>query len=300
MLPAVAAIALYSTVSAQPGTTGMSFLKIGVGARNVAMGETGVAGAQGGEQLFFNPSLAMNEERSCLSIMHQESVQDITTQYLGAIVLFDGWRMGASLHLSSVEGVEVRTKPGEAVGEFTSRNFALGLSFAAHLGDAVAIGAGGKVLFEKVYVDEAGGFALDAGIHLRPFSAESLRDLTFGASVANIGSMGKLRNEPTSLPVTARCGASYMVPVRSVEGALRMELDAVAIPKEERVHVHGGLEAGYRETIFFRIGYMSGYELKNVSAGAGVAYGGVRLDYAIVPYADSFGTVHTFSLSLGL
>ena len=48
--------------------------------------------------------------------------------------------------------------------------------------------------------------------------------------------------------------------------------------------------------IFARGGYQTKYENKSLSAGVGFKYNQFTIDYAFIPYSDSFGTGNTFSI----
>ena len=63
-----------------------------------------------------------------------------------------------------------------------------------------------------------------------------------------------------------------------------------------KMHVNLGGEAGYKDFIFLRAGYQSGFENKNISTGIGLKYKGICLDYAFVPHSSSFGISNSLSI----
>jgi hypothetical protein len=229
--------------------------------------------------------------------MHNAWIQDITTDALGAGLKLDGWSLGLNMVLGSVGGIEVRDVPGAADGTFDARNFSAGLTIAIPLEDWLAAGVSLKYLFEKIYVDAADGYAFDLGVQCRPFSTGGLAPLTFGLAASNLGSMSKLRNEASKLPAMLRYGASYSTPLGFQDGSAVIAVDGVTVFDEHRTHVNMGIEAGYDNAVFLRAGYQTGYDTKGFSAGLGVSWSMLRFDYAFVPFSDSFGTSHTFSLS---
>ena len=61
-------------------------------------------------------------------------------------------------------------------------------------------------------------------------------------------------------------------------------------------HIHVGGEIFYDNLIALRLGYISGYEAKGLTAGLGVYWQGINFDYAFTPYSYGLGTGHTISL----
>jgi hypothetical protein len=68
-------------------------------------------------------------------------------------------------------------------------------------------------------------------------------------------------------------------------------------PAYDDIRVNTGIEVDYRSLIAFRGGYKWGYDTQRLTAGLGVAYSGVSVDYAYVPYRELGGS-HRISLLL--
>lgn len=293
-----ALIAALSASAAAQSSVGLSFLKLGPGARSMAMGETGAAASFGPSAMIYNPALLTFEQSASIELMHHQYVQDIAMQFLGAALPMDGWSAGMYLRLASVEGIELRTRPGEAEGTFASRDFVAGITVAVPFGDAIAIGATAKYIFEKIYVDVADGVAFDIGASVRPFDDGDLQSLGFGAAVTNLGSISALRSVETELPRMFRYGAAYRFPVESVDGDFACGADHFIPLAGGTSHVNVGLEFGYQRHAYLRVGYQTGFDNKSFSFGMGVAYEPLRIDYAFTPFANDFGTSHAFSISV--
>jgi hypothetical protein len=126
------------------------------------------------------------------------------------------------------------------------------------------------------------------------------QDLAIGASVTNLGPSftlgysGAEDSEEISLPTTYRLGASYQY--RKYLGAA----DLVVV--DDEAHVHIGAEARLHEYLGLRAGYMTGYDVKDFTAGASfhaVQYNLV-LDYGFVPYSGNLGTSHLINLTIAI
>ncbi len=277
----------------QAGSTGLSFLKLGVGARALSMGEAYTAIASDPSATHYNPAALSLMNNSQILLMHKEWIQDTKTEFLAATTSFDKFNAGISINGTTISDIELRTTPGPAQGTFTARNAAIGISASYALDTALSVGATMKYLYEKILVDEANGLGFDIGaIYRTPW------DIRLGAAVCNLGSMNELRNESSKLPQMVRFGAAYESRIESFDGTFTGSIDVVTLSGESLTHVLFGGELNYHNTFALRAGYQTSYESKNFTAGIGIHYGLIGLNYAFVPFKYDFGTTHTFSLGI--
>jgi hypothetical protein len=284
-------------VFGQGGSSGLSFMKIGVGSRALAMGETGVAGESLGTSLFYNPANSARDTHASIGFMHNAWIQDIATEYVGAVVPYEGWSLGVQLGLNSVSNIELRTVPGEAQGTFDSKGFFGGISAAIHITDNIDAGVTAKYLFEKIYVDVADGYAFDFGLRWAPFTSGEYANFRAGVALLNVGSMSPLKNEASQLPKMLRYGISHVL---RFDDRINLGVEAAGLTlfNEKKTHVSLGAEMDYVKVLFLRAGFQSGYEVKAFSAGIGAMYSGVHFDYAFIPFQQSFGIAHAVTVSV--
>ena len=188
-----------STLFAQPGQSGMAFLKLGISGRGVAMGDAMSAIVTGAAATHFNPAGLVpgssSSASSELMFMHKEWIQDTRTEFLGAAILLDDVSsLGGAITTTTVSDIEVRLRPGPAEGTFTARDFAAGISYARLISPEIRVGLTGKFLYQKIYVDDALGFAVDFG----GIWATPVENLTVGAAVANQTNRGDRVSRPGS------------------------------------------------------------------------------------------------------
>ncbi len=276
------------------GSSGLIFLKLETNARTAAMGGAGTALHREPSLMHYNPAAIADMDYSEIQIMHTAWIQDMTMQYGSGVISFGRASLGIALYNASVEGIEVRTRPGPPESEFTARNFGAGATFAYRLSPSFRAGVTGKILYEKIYVDEATGYGFDFGVQYR----STTPGLLFGLSILNIGSMNDLRNEPSELPLTYRIGSSYELPFTVQDLTIRLAVDALQYGDNDKLHLMFGGELGYSETIFARIGLQSGVDARGISAGLGVHHGVFKLDYAYVPLQNNLGIGHTISIGV--
>ena len=274
--------------------TGLSFLKLSANARSSGMGEAVTAISNDHSSFYYNPSSIRSSNRSQVTVSHRNGFAETTTEYLGATIPGNDITIAFSALTTSVNGIEVRLQPGEAEGTFDARNGMLGVGAAINLSNDLLLGFTGKLLYEKIFVDEASGYAFDGGI-LYTFD----ENINIGFSTTNFGHMGILRSERSVVPATVRVGASYHTSLSS-DISLLAASDIVKTINDDGIHVHGGTEAIYNSMFALRAGYQTGYETKSFSGGVGILYGIIRFDYAFVPNNGAFTPNHLFSLSFYL
>ena len=282
---------LVCTVSAQTIQTGLPFLKLGIGARSIAMGEAFTAVGNDHSSILYNPAASRTSRAHEVMLMHREWIEETSTEYLGATIIGGDVNYGFTMLSTSTPDIPVRTKPGDAEGTFSSRNFLLGISASASLSENIDLGVTGKFLYEKIFIDDASGYGIDLGILYKLD-----KNWNIGSSLLNVGTMNKLRSESSKLPTTLRVGASYVYPVSPELSALGAA-DILKTFDDDLMHLNIGAEVTYDRLVSLRAGYQTGYEFNSYAAGVGVHYGIVKFDYAFVPFTGAFTSSHTFSLS---
>lgn len=287
-------LALFSPVFSQAGETGLSFLKLGVGARSVAMGEAHAAMASDASATYYNPAGLSEATKANIMIMHKEWFQDVRTEFLGVCLPFAGYAIGLGVNTTNVDNVQLRRRPGPPEGTFSSHDFAAGVSFAGKVTSTLSAGVSLKFLYEKIFVDEASGVAADIGVLYQT----PIEGLKLALAGSNFGSMGNLRNDKIKLPSLLRVGSSFVRELDIVYSTLTVGADLVKVFREDKAHLHTGAEVSYQEKIAFRFGYLFGYESRGLTVGLGLRRDFLRLDYGFSPQSQDLSNGHTVSVGV--
>lgn len=273
------------------GNTGLAFLKFGVGARAISMGEAYSSIAEDATAYIYNPARLNFGIKSNVTLMHNESIQDMNTDYIGIkFPIGDKIAMGVGFFSTRINNIEIRNIPGAAIDNFDAQNLSTGISFGYKLNPNLSIGLTGKFLFEKIYVDEASGLGFDFGTNY------SKDNYSLAFVVYNLGSMNELKNQSTKLPASMRLGGSYKYTKNNL--GLTFGLDGFKVLDGGKFHINAGGEAGYKDFLFIRLGYQTDYDSKGFSTGIGFKYKTINVDYAFVPYKNEFGTGNALSLGI--
>lgn len=272
---------------------GFPSLKLGADARSGGLGLAGTALTGGSTAAYWNPAgLSQMTQKDILLSIHRW-VEGVHSEFLSFGWGNGDWGFGLHAMYTEVGDIEYRDVPSpQPLTTFSASELALGLSLAKAIHERISVGLTVKMLYEKIFIDEAFGIAADFGIQWEIWE-EGLRA---GGVIQNVGSTGKLDEESIDLPVTARVGLAY--PTAIGEGRFTGVVDLVK-EKDFPVHLHGGIEAGYRGILFVRAGYQTGYETRGVTGGIGFAWKGYRLDYAYMPVGGGFGDSHRLSVGIG-
>jgi hypothetical protein len=295
------------------GRTAFQFLKIGVGARQAALGEASAALVRDVSAAFWNPGGISGIARYEASFTYTRWLADMN--YAGAAV---GARVqGIGTFALAVAALDYGDIPEAVLGTgandprtgntFSGGDFMAGLTYARDFTDRLAIGVGVKYLHENLWDYSAGTVAFDVGTSYRV----GLRGLQLAMAAQNFaGSVNWQadsltdRTEGYDLPLVFRVGVSGDVVgpdgLVQMRGPHRLSAAVEAINTNdfsERLHV--GAEYTFDDLFALRGGYRMNYAEGNWSVGAGFSptVGDLRLrvDYAYVGY-EFLSAPHRFSI----
>jgi len=270
-----------------------SYLKVPLSARASALGDGTVADANQLSSWALNPANLFAGSRRSVTISHAQWVQDIQSEFLGLQLPFSQGTFGLAVSTSAVPGIEVREKPGPAIGTFTARFASFQVGYATEPISNLSAGLTAKYMYEKLYIDDVAGYAFDAGVLYRT----PIAGLEIAASVTNLGSLTAFRTERPELPSFARTGATYRFEIDDF--AARLSVASAVGLQHSETHFSGSVEGVYRGSLAIRIGYQTGFESRGLSTGLGVAYEFLTFDYGYLPFSYGFGGAHILSLGIG-
>lgn len=274
------------------GTTGMAFLKIGVGGRAAALSGAYTAVSDDPSAAYWNPAGLSAMEGKRLLLMHSAWFQDIQYEYAGYVVGNGHRGIGFYLAFQTSGELEYRVKPSkEPLGTFSVYDLAWGFSYGRRIRPDLEIGMTAKLLYEKIHTEGASGGACDIGALYRT----PLPGLTLGLALRHLGGMGTMKSESMDLPAEIRMGTSYVL----LGERLLIAAD-VSKPNDGWTRLHAGAEYRMGDLLALRVGYQTGSEEQKIAVGCGLHYGRWRMDYAFVPFYVDIGNTHRVSLDLGM
>ncbi len=283
---------LHEVYARGPGTTGMNFLKIGVGARPAAMGGAFSGLANDVNAVYWNPAGLARIGQGELSFAHTEWIEGMRFETLGVGQRINGFGvMGLTINYFSMGETQGYDEDDKKTDMFTAYDRFLSLTWAAPLtaSEKILIGGTVKLIQEKIEEEKAEAYAGDAGMLYEPGQRFSI-----GISVLNFGSKVQFISESDPLPLTIKAGGAYRL-----SKGLTIAVDA-SKPIDNEISVHTGIEWVYKNLLAVRTGFKTDTienldALSGLSGGLGFHWKGWGIDYAWVPYGK-FGSTHRINL----
>ncbi len=285
--------AVPQAVFLESSKAGMSFLRITPNAANAGLAGAGLARSGDAAAFWVNPSLlAFGGDRTA-QFSHTEFVEGIRQEYASITGHTGLGSLGASVQLFDSGDIEGRDENRNFTGDYSIKYVALSLGYARTLTETIALGVTWKQLFEKVADEDAGGYAVDAGITWRT----PVEGLTAAAVARNYGRMGALRDERTKLPSDFGVGVLYGGVLPGVLRPFRLAVDYLS-PRYSDPGIRLGVEVEPVDRFFVRTGYRTDSDDEDVSFGVGLDLGRFAVDVSYTPMEEFSDNALRFTLSL--
>jgi hypothetical protein len=309
------------------GLTGAAFLKVGVGARTVALGTavTGIAGEA--TQMFYNPAgIALQEKTLQASFTYNKWIADIAHSAAAVAYNWEGvGTIGVGFITFGVSGIEanrdIPVDPGlkqyqidnTTSSTYDYRDVAYQLTISRYITDRLAMGFTVKGISQTIDGQGASAFAVDFGslYHI------GVLDWTIAARFNNLGTDLKFYDIASSLPLQFTIGTA-MKPYKNELVGVMISADA-SKPLDGPLYIFSGAEVTFMDMFALRAGYKFNYSgtnevttvgssainstVEGLSAGAGVhttmqGYE-IGFDYSYTQM-DLLDPAHRFTLTVGL
>lgn len=292
------------------GEAGFMFLKVPMGARETAMGLTGLTQSIGASAMYWNPAAISHAEGITATFSHLQHFAGIQSNYAAlAIPVGDVGTFAVNLNYLSFGEIEITTvdRPNGTGVFFTPSDMAFGVGYSKQVTDRVSAGVVMKYIYSKIDLVTAGAFAFDFGFIYNT----GYRGLKLGFVMSNIGPQAKYEgdgltrniafnqwgtensaflnygSEPFELPASVNMGLSMDV-FRSEQNALIMNIEQ-NVNNFQANRTNFGFEYGFKEMVFLRGGYTSAFNKKadyTSTGGMGGLTLGAGLNYK---FTDRFG-----------
>jgi len=287
-----AALLLPSPARGAAGTVGSVFLIVGTSARCEGMGGACAASVNDASAVSINPAAMTETSGQQAVFMHNETVLDLSQEYISYTSSYGGSAWGASLVYMDMGSQQAYSTTNVSQGSFRPNSYALTFAYGKQLTDndayKLSYGAAFKYVREKIASESGTAYAIDAGLLFKPKHTNWRLALV----AQNIGTKIKLGSVADTLPRALRLGAAY-----DLSGMpLTISADLLSI-KGSDPEFHFGAEYSLSNYIRLRAGYNSDDDLDNgFTFGLGFSQEAFGLDYAFIPMGV-FGDSHRFSFS---
>ncbi len=311
---------------------GGAFLELGVGARPLALGSAYVSLADDGSGFYWNPAGVSFVQRLNVSLMYANLFNSLENHgfisaslpVFGGAVISASWIRLAVDDIPRYDGIYsyddyLHRKDDPALwlddpaqGSFNFASNAYFVTFSKlskirvdlgwqyfELPFEIGYGLNFKMLDIKLADRTGSGMGLDGGLRLKLgldtlFADENYGDLNFGLAVADLFgthiTWDTDSKQQDKVDRNWRYGFSYSQPLHFIESEILLLYD---LNSKYKGSMHFGFEFTYKKFLALRLGSNDG----NFTAGAGLAYWGIGVDYAF--QLHDLGNLHRVGITLG-
>lgn len=295
------------------GISTAQFLKIGVGGRAAALGESFIAISDDASALYWNPAGLAQFNKNQLIISRNIWVADINHDFIGVVYHLDSDNsIGASLTAITMDDMPVTTEfaPFGNGEYFGYSDIAISLSYARKMTEQFSFGGTVKYIEETLDKLKMRGVMIDLGTYYRTGLGSTRFAVTvsnFGAELAPDGEVVLIGNRTNSEwqsfapPTMFRVGFAFE-PYESEEHRVTASIQ-LNHPNDNAENIVTGAEYAWQKMFFLRAGYKFNVDEQNYSFGLGlnvpISIAEFTLDYAFTNF-QRLGSAHRFSIMLGL
>lgn len=291
---------------------GMQFLKIGVGARAVGMGEACIVSLNDLSSVFWNPGALALLEASGLALYQANWICDIKQYALAGAWDFKKYGMvGLSFIYMDYPSLTATIppqsweigQPFHILGEFNIAEFAIGLTYSRRVTDKLTVGAQVKYVYQDLgssdiilgaipdpgdptknigYDTKQVNHNLGAvGYDLGTIYHTGFKSLRFGMVVQHFSkdmkfeSAPEYKHEPFSMPLTFKIGLAMEVSdfLPQWRNSHQLTLSTDLIhPRDYTERIHLGMEYWFKKLIALRGGYKFNYDSESFTGGMGLRF----------------------------
>ncbi len=303
------------------GTTAYPFLKIGVGAKALAMGGAFTGLADDESAAFYNPAGIICFQAKAVTASYMNYIAGIQSGYLAFVlpttsrsaqlrsdefdegVITDASRaLALSINYLNYGTIAETDSEGKKIGDFGGSDIAIAFTLAQRVTDRFTVGGSAKFIYQKIDEYSSDALAIDLGLLYRLADGRTV----VGAAAANLGFQlsGLSPEHKDPLPIVVKAGLSHRM-----RGMPLTVAGEIAYPTDNEIYGSLGIEVSTADMpVALRGGYStfgknyrtSGDGEKDNTAGfsfgAGFTVGRVAIDYAFLPYAN-LGSLHRVSLA---
>lgn len=279
------------------GTAAVQFLKIGVGARAVGMGESFVAVANDASALYWNPAGIVEFEKNELVLSHINWLVDIKHDFVGYVHHINATNaIGISVSALYTDEMEEATEyqPFGTGNFFSFGDLGIGITYGRKMTDRFSFGMTVKYFQETLAEFRMHGVMIDLGT----FYWTGFGSSRFAVCVSNFGNQVKPTGsyinrdgvkisdfQSFSPPTVFKVGFAtelYRTNTHRLTTAAQLNH-----PNDNAENVNLGLEYAWREYFFLRGGYKLNVDEETFSLG-----GGCKVPLKIIDFAVDFAYSH--------
>ena len=310
---------LFSSENKKLAQTGFQFLSISSDARSGGMADAMTTIHSNSVALFFNPAgLSRQNQFFDINFSSNEWIAGITHDAVSFSFSPKNGQYGClgfsllNVDYGELQGTMVWDNDQGFIDteKFSPSALAFGIGYGRALSENFSVGAHVKKAYQYlgnnvVPVTDSSNVVEDNIANAAAFDFGTIyitdwHGFTFGMSVRNFSEEVEYAYDSFQLPLTFRVGGSIdalsFFPSLSDKQSLKMAVEALH-PRSHPERVNLGLEYSFMGIGQLRLGYLFNYDQRDLTYGAGVKLGPLKIDYALTPFGV-FDSVSRISIGI--
>jgi outer membrane protein OmpA-like peptidoglycan-associated protein len=259
-------------------------LRVGIGARASALGESFVGVTDDIQGIWWNPASNSMVKQKGIFFSYNHWFVDFKDFYSGFFLPTKYINTGINILYSETKEIELRDKEGNYLGLGNQNAYVIQFSFSKNIWPYFMPGISIKFLQEKLPQIQGKGFCFDAG-----FVSLLKENFSLGFSLRNAGTFIKYNDSYYPIPFELKTGIH-----QKIKDFLGLFFD-LTFPNKKRFHINTGIEIWIKKILALRGGYRYVDEINKFTFGGGLKWKEITLDYAFADYGK-LGFTHRISL----
>jgi hypothetical protein len=277
-------------INSNAGEYGFQFLQIPISPVASALAGNGIYANNYPGAFVLNPAANLMDEGFSLSLNHSVWLVDTN---LTQIIYSRGNRnkhFGLSARVLDYGQIDTRDDTGAIIGNYHPLDANLMTNIAYRVLPDHMIGVNVGLLYEKIESASSYGITSDLGYVFLPPITNSV----FFASMRNLGVTSEMEKEAVKLPLTCEVGIGYSIPSDVFTLSQQVAVNKAA-DSEARYNVSA--ELALWKTLALRLGYKFNYSDENLTAGLGINWREIGINYGWTSFSDRLNDTHTFGIT---
>ncbi|HLP15357.1 MAG TPA: PorV/PorQ family protein [Bacteroidota bacterium] len=287
LLLLVSSATLVEAQTRKSGINAATFLKVGVGGRQVGLGSAVTSLTGDATNMFWNPAgTALKNDQAQIAFTHNNWIASLKQEALaGSYNLAGIGTIGVGVMSFGIKGIQADRDiyplgdaqlRGQEIDQATTdtydyQDLLAQVTYSRYIIDKLAIGVSAKYIHEKIDDQNASAVAFDLGSVYNI----GILDWNIGARICNLGSDMKYYDFASPIPLTFSIGTS-MTPIRF--GSSTSVLFAVDLvkPQDGQQYYYTGMEFNISNMFYIRGGWKVNYSFFGLAGDGideGITYG---------------------------
>lgn len=272
------------------GSYGYKFLNVPPGPMSIAMGGGGIHSDANPFAFIDQPAAACEANQRILGVAMSPWLADTQANTIGYSYAKRSSHFGIAIRNMDYGDVENRDDNGYLIGYYNPVDISVLANYAYRLGPSTYLGLNFGTLYQKLDTATSLGIYADMGMSIIP----PIQDSKLSMSIRNIGNATYTNHEKVRFPTTMRADLTKGFAI--ADQHLTLGLNGIkGMDEELKGSIYTELEL--LNILKLRGGYKFNYAAENLSAGFGIAYHRISIDYGYGAFDNGLNDVHSFGLS---